>query len=207
LPDSLPNAITEPENVIAPTKLPMKSSRRLPVGIGWPLATMLNAQGSATQAMAMNTAARPIMLCMNATSSGILVISTRLAMIVPAPPPTTRPPSTTHAGGETAADPPVAAPAICGASLTISATVVMTAIAMPVMPKTLPRREVVGCDSPLRAWMKQMEATRYSRTTTFRLRLIWALRSTHGWWGLRRPRRSGRWRRRWAWGQASRQTP
>ncbi len=52
---------------------------------------MLNAQGSATQAMAMNTAARPIMLCMNATISGILVIGTRLAMRVPAAPPITRP--------------------------------------------------------------------------------------------------------------------
>jgi len=45
----------------------------------WP--AMLKAQGSATAATAMNTAARPIMLCMKATSSGILVISTRLAMI------------------------------------------------------------------------------------------------------------------------------
>ncbi|MDT4809773.1 hypothetical protein FQZ97_426710 [compost metagenome] len=47
--------------------------------------------GSTTAAMAMNTAARPIMLCMKATSSGILVISTRLAMIEPAVPPTSRP--------------------------------------------------------------------------------------------------------------------
>ena len=33
-PDSLPNAITEPENVIAPMNVPMKSSSLLPVGIG-----------------------------------------------------------------------------------------------------------------------------------------------------------------------------
>ena len=32
-PDSLPNAITEPENVIAPMNVPMKSSSLLPVGI------------------------------------------------------------------------------------------------------------------------------------------------------------------------------
>ncbi|CAB3810425.1 hypothetical protein LMG27177_07203 [Paraburkholderia fynbosensis] len=32
LPDSLPNAITEPENVIAPTNVPMNSSMRLPNG-------------------------------------------------------------------------------------------------------------------------------------------------------------------------------
>ena len=33
-PDSLPNAITEPENVIAPMNVPMKSSSLLPGGIG-----------------------------------------------------------------------------------------------------------------------------------------------------------------------------
>ena len=52
---------------------------------------MPNDCGSTTAAMAINTAARPIMLCMKATSSGILVISTRLAMIEPAVPPISRP--------------------------------------------------------------------------------------------------------------------
>ena len=33
-PDSLPNAITEPKNVIAPMNVPMKSSSLFPVGIG-----------------------------------------------------------------------------------------------------------------------------------------------------------------------------
>jgi hypothetical protein len=46
------------------------------------------------------------------------------------------------------------------ASLTISATVVSAAMAMPAMPKRLPRIEVVGCDRPLSAWMKQTLATR-----------------------------------------------
>ena len=73
---------------------PKNSSRRLPAGIGWPLAAMLNAHGSATAATAMKTAAKPIMLCIKATSSGILVISTRLAMSVPAVPPTSNAPST-----------------------------------------------------------------------------------------------------------------
>ncbi len=49
--------------------------------------TMPSDCGSTTAAIAMNTAARPIMLCMKATSSGILVISTRLAMTVPTLPP------------------------------------------------------------------------------------------------------------------------
>ena len=37
-------------------------------------------KGSATAAMPINTAAKPIMLCIKATNSGILVISTLLAM-------------------------------------------------------------------------------------------------------------------------------
>ena len=94
LPESLPKAMTDPENVIAPTKVPMKSSSRLPTGSGWPGAARPKAWGSPTIATAMATAARPIMLCMKATSSGILVISTRLAMIVPIVPPMSRPTST-----------------------------------------------------------------------------------------------------------------
>ena len=43
--------------------------------------------------MAMNTAARPIMLCMKATSSGILVISTRWPLMAPA---RRRPPARQH---------------------------------------------------------------------------------------------------------------
>ncbi len=64
LPDSLPKAMTEPEKVMAPTKVPMNSSRRLPVGMGMPGAAMPKACGSATTATAIATAARPIMLCM-----------------------------------------------------------------------------------------------------------------------------------------------
>jgi hypothetical protein len=44
--------------------------------------------------------------------------------------------------------------------LTISAAVVTAAIAIPTMPKTLPRIDVVGCDRPFSAWMKQMLAIR-----------------------------------------------
>ena len=145
--------------MIAPIAAPRNSSSRLPVGIGVPLATMPSDHGSATAAIAMNTAARPIMLCMNATSSGILVISTRLAMIAPAVPPSAMP-SATHSS-------PV--PASSARIMKTSAIVVSTAIAMPVIPNTLPRIEVVGCDRPLSAWMKHTEATRYSRTTMFML--------------------------------------
>ena len=94
LPESLPNAMTEPLKVMAPMAAPKNNSSRLPAGIACPLAAMLKAHGSATAATAMNTAAKPIMLCMKATSSGILVISTRLAISVPAVPPTSKAPRT-----------------------------------------------------------------------------------------------------------------
>ena len=93
--------MTEPLKVMAPIAAPKNSSKRLPLGMHrfqcaqQPCATMPNlAAGSTTAAMAMNTAAKPIMLCMKATSSGILVISTRCAMMAPAPPPITKPSST-----------------------------------------------------------------------------------------------------------------
>ena len=44
--------------------------------------------------------------------------------------------------------------------LKISATVVSTAMAMPIMPNRLPRREVVGWERPFSDWMKHTEATR-----------------------------------------------
>ncbi len=170
MPESLPKAITEPEKVIAPMAAPRNSSSRLPAGMGGRtsaspttmppgtcaakvtsrgLGTMPKAHGSATAATAMNTAARPIMLCMKATSSGILVICTRLAITAPAAPPKSSAPNT-HTSPR----------ALPPSSLTMSAAVVSTAIAMPVMPKMLPRIEVVGCDSPLSAWMKKTLAIR-----------------------------------------------
>ena len=76
--------MTDPLKVIAPIAAPRKSSSRLPVGIGAPLSSPCSiAAGSATAATAMNTAARPIMLWKNATSSGIFVISTVLARYAP----------------------------------------------------------------------------------------------------------------------------
>ncbi len=85
-PASLPKAITEPEKVIAPTNVPMNSSTRLPAGIG---SCTPNAGGLLTTAMAMSTAAMPTSECIAATSSGICVISTRLATIQPTAPPMT----------------------------------------------------------------------------------------------------------------------
>ena len=82
-PDSLPNAITEPENVIAPMNVPMKSSSLLPVGIG---TCRPNAAGSWIAEIAISTAARPTSEWNAATSSGICVICTRRAMTAPIDP-------------------------------------------------------------------------------------------------------------------------
>ena len=138
LPESLPKAMTEPEKVIAPINVPMNNSIRFPIGSG---TGILNASGSETAAIAIHTAARPIMLCINATSSGIFVISTRLAITAPIPPPTTSPPKTYIK--------PLVREVF--ASLLMSPTVVKTAIAIPIIPNKLPRIEVVGCDKPLSA--------------------------------------------------------
>ena len=83
----------------------------------------------------MATAAKPIMLCMKATSSGILVISTRLAMTVPMVPPISKPSKT---------QPKPLTAWVSRAKPTMRAAVVSTAITMPIMPKALPKREVVG---------------------------------------------------------------
>ena len=125
--------MTEPEKVIAPINVPTKSSNRLPPGMSPLTNSIPNAVGSATAATAMNTADIPIIECMNATSSGILVISTRLAINAPSPPPTTIPPKTLTKPDSDPTD-----------NFTISATVVTTAIAMPIIPNELPIRDVFG---------------------------------------------------------------
>ncbi|CAB3809762.1 hypothetical protein LMG27177_06904 [Paraburkholderia fynbosensis] len=157
LPDSLPNAITEPENVIAPTNVPMNSSMRLPYGrkpsIGTSGLTRPNAAGSDTTAYAMHTAARPISECIAATSSGIFVISTRAATNAPIAPPTTSP-NSSKPSPRPRLEPSTAA------CFEISASVVRIAIAIPTMPKVLPTRAVFGFDSPLSAWMKHTDAIR-----------------------------------------------
>jgi hypothetical protein len=135
---SLPKAMTDPEKVIAPTNVPMNNSTRLPRGIGY---GMSKASGLLTTAKAMSTAARPTSECIAATSSGICVISTRLATYQPA-------------------TPPIVSARMAYSIRLVIASVVTTAIAIPAMPNRLPRRAVSGWDSPLRARMKKMLATR-----------------------------------------------
>src|SRR4029453_8230400 len=82
-----------------------------------------------------------------ATSSGIEVIGTRRAITAPTPP-------------------PMAMPTITRIHASVSAggwlaSVVATAIAMPIMPNRLPWREVAGLDSPRSDRMNSTPATRY----------------------------------------------
>ena len=97
-----------------------------------------NADGSATAAYAMNTAARPISECMAATSSGILVISTRLAM--------TRRPRRRSAASR---------PSQASASRSDDQRAVVTPRWSCRSCRTVAADRRVGCDSPLSAWMKQ----------------------------------------------------
>jgi hypothetical protein len=92
-------------------------------------------------ATAIITAATPTSECIAATSSGICVIWTRLAMTMPTTPP--------------------AAIIVSGMSIRrLTARVVATAMAMPMMPNTLPRRAVRGCDRSLSARMNSTLASR-----------------------------------------------
>src|SRR3954462_5534705 len=91
-----------------------------------------------------------------ATSSGIDVIGTRRAITAPMLPPMAMPRITS-----TQAPPPA------GGWLAI---VVAIAIAMPIMPKKLPWRDVAGLDRPRSDRMNSTPATRYN--TAARLAFI-----------------------------------
>ena len=88
-------------------------------------------------------AARPTRLCISATSSGIWVIFTTLAAYRPMAPPTTMEPTIQGMPAAVTRGPN---------------TVASTAMAMPIMPYRLPRREVSGLDRPPRLRMKRMVA-------------------------------------------------
>ena len=89
IPWSFKKAITEPENVIAPTAAPIDISIKLPSLI-LPGDPRLNASGFKKAAIATNTAARPTRLWNPATSSGIAVIGILYAMKAPIKPPIKR---------------------------------------------------------------------------------------------------------------------
>ena len=95
-----------------------------------------------------------------ATSSGIDVIGTRRAITAPMLPPMAMP--------RTTSSQPIPSAGGCAAS------VVATAIPMPIMPKKLPWRDEAGLDSPRSDRMNRTPATRYSSAA--RLAFIDALR-------------------------------
>src|SRR6201747_1280924 len=92
-----------------------------------------------------------------ATSSGIEVIGTRRAITAPIEPPIATPSTTSIQ--------PSASAGGCAAS------VVATAMPMPIMPKKLPWRDEAGLDSPRSDRMNRTPATRYR--TAARLAFIW----------------------------------
>src|SRR5215831_6003022 len=83
-----------------------------------------------------------------ATNSGIDVIGTRRAITAPIAAPMAMPTMTSSQARPSA-----------GGWL---ASVVATAIAMPIMPNRLPRRDVAGLDSPRSERMNSTPATRYN---------------------------------------------
>ena len=105
-------------------------------GVGWFVAHRVEM----TQ-MPELVAARPTSECMAATSSGICVISTRLATSHPTMP-------------------PMASAASVRSTRRVMSSVVATAMVIPAMPKRLPRRAESGLERPFRARMNSTLATR-----------------------------------------------
>src|SRR4029077_20061389 len=145
-PESFRNAITEPVNVTAPMATPSDISIRLWPWIA-PSTPMPKAAGAYSAPAATSTAAIPTSEWKAATNSGIEVIGTRRAITAPMLPPMAMPRMTSSQAKPSA-----------GGWL---ASVVTTAIPMPIMPKKLPWRDVAGLESPRNDRMNNTPATRY----------------------------------------------
>ena len=135
--------MTEPEKVIAPMAMPSPISIRLTGKISPSAPAMPNACGLRNAAAATSTAAMPTRLWNAATSCGIAVMAMRRATMKPIPPPR------------------MIAAAISGReAMSCVASVVATAIPMPIMPLRLPARLVSGDESPRSARMNRTPETR-----------------------------------------------
>ena len=86
IPCNFKKAITDPENVMAPTAAPIDISIKLPSFI-FPGVPKLKASGFKNAEIATKTAAKPTKLWNPATSSGIAVIGILYAMNAPIKPP------------------------------------------------------------------------------------------------------------------------
>src|SRR4029077_11412923 len=109
---------------------------------------MPRADGAESAPAPTSTAAMPTSEWKAATSSGIEVIGTRRAITAPIAAPMAMPTITSSQARPSA-----------GGWL---ASVVATAIAMPIMPNRLPWREVAGLDRPRSDRMNNTPATRYN---------------------------------------------
>ena len=144
IPWSFKKAITEPENVIAPTAAPIDISIRLPSLI-FPGIPRLNAWGFKKAEIATNTAARPTKLWNPATNSGIAVIGILYAINAP-----TEPPAKIHAKTKMKPE----------EKLSVDKNVTVTAIIIPKIPNKFPCLDVSGEDKPLRARINNTPETK-----------------------------------------------
>ena len=133
------NAIIEPVNVIAPMAAPKDISIKLAILI-FPGEPKLKTSGFKKADIATNTAASPTRLWNPATSSGIAVIGILKAMNAPIEPPKTKKTNKKINPVE---------------KLPIERMVTPIAIAIPIIPKKFPWREVSGEERPLNANMKR----------------------------------------------------
>ena len=135
IPWSFKKAITEPENVIAPTAAPIDISIKLKSLI-FPGDPRLKASGFKKADIATKTAARPTRLWKPATSSGIAVIGILYAIKAPIKPPARRKIKTKTKPLE---------------KFPKDKNVTVIAITIPMIPNKFPCLDVSGEDSPLNA--------------------------------------------------------
>ena len=141
IPWSFKKAITEPENVIAPTAAPIDISTKLP-NLIFPAVPRLNASGLTKADMATKTAASPTKLWNPATNSGIAVIGILYAINAPIEPPI-------KINNKTKTNPIEKLP--------IAKKVTVTAIIIPNIPNRFPLLAVSGEESPFKAIIKNTE--------------------------------------------------
>ena len=134
-PLSFRKAMIDPVKVIAPMAAPKDISIKLATLI-FPGEPRLKTSGFKNADMATKTAARPTKLWKPATSSGIAVIGILNAINVPIDPPIIKNTNKNINPVE---------------KLPIEIIVTPIAIAIPIMPKKFPCREVSGEERPLRA--------------------------------------------------------
>ena len=137
IPCNFKKAITEPENVTAPTAAPIDISIKLPSLI-FPGLPRLNASGFKKAEIATNTAASPTRLWKPATNSGIAVIGILYAIKAPIDPPNKINIITNTNPVE---------------KLPIDKNVTVTAMIIPRIPNKFPCLDVSGEESPLKARM------------------------------------------------------